>query len=55
MSKGSRRRPGDEAAYAAGYERIFGVAAKRLDDLTGDAQEHYGAYRDDSEPKPKNQ
>lgn len=25
MSKGSRRRPDDDAAYAAGYERIFGV------------------------------
>lgn len=41
MSKGSRRRLGDDAAYAAGYERIFGAAAlraaKRLADETNAA------------------
>ena len=32
MGKGSKRRPGDDAAYAANYARIFGDAAA---DATG--------------------
>lgn len=65
MSKGSRRRPGDDDAYVREYERIFGAAALRaakrlanetrsalhgsrhLDELTRDAQEYYGVYRED--------
>lgn len=50
MGKGSKRRPGDDAAYAANYARIFGGAAANVNEDVPASQASTQSPRHASEP-----